>query len=186
MIESAEAAQLTAVVIFWFIDNVDCNSDQAPRINFLRLGRISLAAVIVPSHSTLLRLLLRTCQFSQCLFSLPYLRVGEYKLEATPLMIQEGRRYVRLSSSRRALSAIFRIPLRIFRSLLLSTVHWIRYFDSCHSDCFAPLIVQQTLENLCNVSLAYWESFVGWSHSEPFCRTISFSHARHTANKHRK
>lgn len=109
--------------------------------------------MIARSTSTLLRLHLQTCQFSQCLFSHPRLRIEGYKLEATPLMIQKGSYYVRLSSSRRASFAIYGLPLSfvLFLSLSLSSrslsIHGLCYFDSCHFDCLVRLVERQTLEN---------------------------------------
>jgi len=50
----------------------------------------------------------------------PVCGVEGYKLEATPLMIQKGPRYVRLSSSRRASFAIYRLPLFAFFLLSFS------------------------------------------------------------------
>lgn len=162
-----------------FPDDTDCNPDRTRNKLSSFRGRISLAAVIAPPHSTLLRLLLRTCQFSQCLFSLPYLRVGGVQIRSNAADESGGS----------PLCSIILVPTCLIRctysvslfrvffppSLRPLTIRRIRYFDSCHSDCFAPLIVRQTRENL-HVSLAYWESFVGWSHAELFCQTISISH----------
>jgi len=50
----------------------------------------------------------------------PVCGVEGYKLEATPLMIQKGPRHVRLSPSRRASFAIYRLSLFTFFRLPLS------------------------------------------------------------------
>lgn len=107
--------------------------------------------MIARSTSTLLRLHLQTCQFSQCLFSHPRLRIEGYKLEATPLMIQKGSYYVRLSSSRRASFAIYGLRLSfvlfLSRSSRSLSIHVPCSFDSCHFDCLVRLVERQTLEN---------------------------------------
>lgn len=102
---------------------------------------IALAPRLRARARTLLRLLLRSCQFSQCLFSFPYLRVEGYKLEATPLMIQRGPRLRSIILVSAGLIRYLRSPsfFPTYRSL---SIYEPRHFDSCHSDCSALLIVR--------------------------------------------